>query len=117
MLELQKFRINLIELASPLCSIRLKETAGASDERAQSSSMTHVGRRLNAQHVWMRWLQKGVCSGGETDEGKHVLLRIASMLTELIERFDISSSSSSSSSIVREEPDEKGFEDEDEGRE
>jgi four helix bundle protein len=58
---------------------------------------------------------KGVCSGGETDEGKHVLLRIASMLTELIERFDISSSSSSSSSIIREEPDEKGFEDE--GRE
>jgi len=58
---------------------------------------------------------KGVCSGGETDEGKQVLLRIASMLTKPIERFDISSSSSSSSSIIREEPDEKGFEDE--GRE
>ncbi|HJW37924.1 MAG TPA: four helix bundle protein [Candidatus Udaeobacter sp.] len=52
---------------------------------------------------------KGVCSGGETDEGKQLLLRIASMLTKLIERFDISSSSSSSS-IIREAPDEEGFE-------
>jgi four helix bundle protein len=56
---------------------------------------------------------KGVC-GGETDEGKQLLLRIAPMLTKLIERFDISSSSSSSSSIIREEPDEGGFECEDE---
>jgi four helix bundle protein len=58
---------------------------------------------------------KGVCGGGETDDGKQLLLRIASMLTKLIERFDISSSSSSSSSsIIREEPDEEGFDDEDE---
>jgi four helix bundle protein len=57
---------------------------------------------------------KGVCSGGNIDEGKQLLLRIASMLTKLIERFDISSSSSSSSSIIREEPDEGGFECEDE---
>src|SRR5437773_2189168 len=57
---------------------------------------------------------KGVCSGGETDEGKQLLLRIASMLTKLIERFDISSSSSSSSSIIREEPGEDECEDENE---
>jgi four helix bundle protein len=57
---------------------------------------------------------KGVCSGGEVNEGKQLLLRIASMLTKLIERFDLSSSSSSSSSIIREEPDEQGFEDENE---
>src|SRR5438105_1256935 len=37
---------------------------------------------------------KAVCSGGEIDEGKQLLLRIASMLTKLIERFDVSSSSS-----------------------
>ena len=57
---------------------------------------------------------KGVCSGGDIDEGKQLLLRIASMVTKLIERFDISSSSSSSSSIIREEPDEPGFECKDE---
>jgi four helix bundle protein len=55
---------------------------------------------------------KGVCTGGEIDEGKQLLLRIASMLTKLIERFDVSSSSSSS--LIQEEPDEEGFEDEDE---
>ncbi len=53
---------------------------------------------------------KGVCSGGETDEGKLLLLRIASMLTKLIERFDISFSSST----IREEPGEEGFDDENE---
>ena len=57
---------------------------------------------------------KGVCSGGDTDKGKQLLLRIASMLTKLIERFDISSSSSSSSSIIREEPGEDECEDENE---
>ena len=55
---------------------------------------------------------KGVCSGGEIDEGKQLLLRIASMLTKLITRFDVSSSSSSS--LIQEEPDEERFEDEDE---
>ena len=60
MLELPKLRINLIELVSLLCSIRPKETADASDEREQSSSMTHVVWRLNAQHVWMRWLQRAL---------------------------------------------------------
>jgi hypothetical protein len=57
---------------------------------------------------------KGVCSGGEIDEGKQLLLRIASILTKLIERFDISSAPSSSPSIVRERPGEEMFEDEDE---
>jgi four helix bundle protein len=57
---------------------------------------------------------KAVCSGPDTDEGKQLLLRIASMLTKLIERFDVSSSSSFSSSIIREEPHEERFEDEDE---
>jgi four helix bundle protein len=57
---------------------------------------------------------KGVCSSGEIDEGKQLLLRIASILTKLIERFDVSFSSSSSPSIVREQPGEERFEDEDE---
>src|SRR5437773_12498166 len=57
---------------------------------------------------------KAVCSGGEIDEGKQLLLRIASMLTKLIERFDVSSSSSSSSSLIQEEPEEERFEDENE---
>ena len=52
---------------------------------------------------------KGVCSGGEIDEGKQLLLWIASMLTKLIERFDFSSSSSS---IIREEPHDERHEDE-----
>jgi hypothetical protein len=49
---------------------------------------------------------KGVCSTGE--------IRIASMLTKLIEWFDVPPSSASSSSIIREEPDEEGFDDKDE---
>jgi four helix bundle protein len=53
---------------------------------------------------------KGVCRGGETNEGKQLLLRIASMLAKLIERFDLSSSSS----IVREEADQEALDDEDE---
>jgi four helix bundle protein len=57
---------------------------------------------------------KGVCNGGEIDEGKQLLLRIASMLTKLIERFDVSSAPSSSPSIVREQPGEERFEDENE---
>jgi four helix bundle protein len=57
---------------------------------------------------------KGVCSREEIGEGKQMLLRIASMLTKLIERFDLSPSSSRSASIIREEPGEQGFEDEDE---
>src|SRR6266513_1885444 len=51
---------------------------------------------------------KAVCSGPATDEGKQLLLRIASILTKLIERFDFSSST------VREETDQGAFEDEDE---
>jgi four helix bundle protein len=56
---------------------------------------------------------KGVCSGGEIDEGKQLLLRIASMLTKLIQRFDVSSSSPSSSPLIQEKPDER-FEEDDE---
>jgi hypothetical protein len=57
---------------------------------------------------------KGVCSAAELEEGKQLLVRIVSMLTRLIVRFDFSSSSSSSSSIIREETDEDAHEDEDE---
>jgi len=57
---------------------------------------------------------KGVCSAEETDEGKQLLLRIVSMLTKLIERFDLSFSSSSSSALVREEMEEEAIEDEEE---
>src|SRR5438067_10796637 len=57
---------------------------------------------------------KGVCSGGEIDESKQLLLRIASILTKLIQRFDVSFSSSPSSSLIREEPGRGGFEEDDE---
>ena len=59
---------------------------------------------------------KTLCSVEEVNDGKEMLLRIVSMLTKLVARFDqsSSSSSSSSSSIIREEADEKGTEDEDE---
>ena len=53
---------------------------------------------------------KAVCNSEDIDEGKQLLLRIASILTKLIERFDVSYSST----VLQEEPDEKGFEDEDE---
>lgn len=56
---------------------------------------------------------KGICGEQEIEEGKQLLLRIASMLTKLIALFD-SSSSSSSSSIVREEADKNEDEEEDE---
>jgi four helix bundle protein len=52
---------------------------------------------------------KGVCAAEEIDEGERLLLRLASMLTKLIARFD----DSSSSSVIREEPPEQGREDED----
>jgi four helix bundle protein len=57
---------------------------------------------------------KGVCNSEEIDEGKHLLLRIASISTKLIGRFDVLSSSSFSSTVIEEEPDEKGVEDEEE---
>ena len=60
---------------------------------------------------------KGTCTKEEVQEGKDMLLRVASMLTKLISLFD-SSSSSSSSSVIREEPPDEEFareeEDEDE---
>jgi four helix bundle protein len=57
---------------------------------------------------------KGICTAQEIDNGKRLLLRITSILTKLIQRFDLSVSSSFSSSIVREEGDEQVFEDEEE---
>ena len=74
-------------------------------------------------------IAKGLCQAEEVVEGKQMLVRIASMLSKLVARFDSSSdsilreeaddfdssSSSSSSSILREERDESGEnEDEDE---
>jgi four helix bundle protein len=57
---------------------------------------------------------KGVCQPEEVAEGKQMLLRIASMLSKLVTRFD-SSSGSFSSPIIREEPDDgQEIEDEDE---
>jgi hypothetical protein len=59
---------------------------------------------------------KGVCTSDEIGDGKQLLLRIASMLTKLITRFD--SSSSSSALVVQEtahgEESELEEEDEDE---
>ena len=52
---------------------------------------------------------KGTCTKEEVQEGKEMLLRIASMLTKLITLFD-----SSSSSVVREESPEEKLEDEEE---
>jgi four helix bundle protein len=51
---------------------------------------------------------KAACTKEQVEEGKEMLLRIASMLTKLISLFD-SSSLSSSSSIIREEPPDKEF--------
>ena len=56
---------------------------------------------------------KGVCAKEEIQQGKEMLLRIASMLTKLISLFD-SSATSSSSSLIREEPSGKEFEREEE---
>lgn len=55
---------------------------------------------------------KGICTSEEIDDGKQLLLRIASMLTKLITRFD--SSSTSSISVVREAAQEQEFEAEEE---
>ena len=55
---------------------------------------------------------KGLCPATDVNEGKEMLLRIVSMLTKLVARFD--QSSSSSSSIMREEPDEERTRDEEE---
>lgn len=52
---------------------------------------------------------KGICAKEEIQQGKEMLLRIASMLTKLISLFD-----SSSSSVVREESTEAKLEDEEE---
>jgi len=52
---------------------------------------------------------KRICTKEELQEGKEMLLRIASMLTKLITLFD-----SASSSVVREESPEEKFEDEEE---
>lgn len=51
----------------------------------------------------MRWSQKGFARPEEIGDGKQLLLRIASMLTKLITRFD------SSSSVVREAAQEEEF--------
>ena len=73
-------------------------------------------------------IAKGLCQPEEVIEGKQMLVRIASMLSRLVARFDSSSdsilreespddsdSSSSSSSIIREERDKSGdFENENE---
>ena len=75
-------------------------------------------------------IAKGLGQPEEVVEGKQMLVRIASMLSKLVARFDLSSDSilredppttldsssfSSSSSILREEPNEiRDFEDEDE---
>ena len=69
-------------------------------------------------------IAKGLCEAEEVVVGKQMLVRIASMLSKLVARFDSSSDSilreespddSASSSILREERDESGdFEDEDE---
>ena len=50
---------------------------------------------------------KGTCTKEEMQEGKEMLVRIASMLTKLITLFD-----STSSSVVREESPQRKFEDE-----
>jgi four helix bundle protein len=54
---------------------------------------------------------KKIGSVDEVSEGKAMPVRIVSMLTKLVARFD---SSSSSSSVIREEPDEDEDDDENE---
>ena len=53
-------------------------------------------------------IAKGICTSEEVSDGKQLLLRIASMLTKLITRFDCSSSSSAS--VIREAAMEEEFE-------
>ena len=64
---------------------------GDSGKRGRSFLMMHAVRLLNAQLAWMRWSQKGFARSEEIEEGKQLLLRIASMLTKLITLFDSSS--------------------------
>jgi hypothetical protein len=70
------------------------------------------GSTTECSTCWDALVAKAVCSREDTDDGKQLLLRIASTLTKLIERFDVSSSSSSS--LIREEADLGALEDEDE---
>ena len=53
---------------------------------------------------------KGVCTGEEIEEGKMMLVRIASMLSKLVARFD--SEAMRYSSVVREDENENENEDE-----
>ena len=68
-------------------------------------SVTESAARLDAL------VAKGICTSEEIGDGKQLLLRIASMLTKLITRFD------SASSVVREaaQEEESAHEEEDEG--
>jgi four helix bundle protein len=61
-------------------------------------SVTERAAYLNAL------VAKNVSTPADSAEGKQLLLRIASMLTKLIARFD-------SSSIIREEPESEAFDD------
>jgi len=83
-----------------------------SGERERSSLMTPVVQLVNAQHVWMRWWRKMCARQKRSMKGKQLLLRIASILTKLVDRFD----SFASLSIIREEADAQGFEEEDEDK-
>jgi hypothetical protein len=90
---------------------------GDSGKRGRSFSMMHAVRLRNAQLASMRSSQKEYVQKEENQDGKEMLLRIASMLTRLISLFD-----SSSNPVVREKPpDEESVhedeeEDEDENR-
>lgn len=59
-------------------------------------------------------IAKDLCIDEDVTEGKQLLLRICSMLSKLVARFDSYSSSSSSSSSIREEAIEDEEEDDDE---
>jgi four helix bundle protein len=110
--------VDQLDRASISALLNTAEGNGRRQRRTRARSFDHArGSTTECAACLDALVAKGVCSGGEIDESKQLLLRIASMLTKLIERFDVSFSSSSSSSLIQEEPEEERFkeeEDEDE---
>ena len=100
-----------LDRASLSALLNTAEGNGRRQRRARAKSFDDArGSATECAACLDALVAKGVCSAAEIDEGKQLLLRIVSMLTKLIERFDLSSSSA----LIREEPDEEGFDDEDE---
>jgi four helix bundle protein len=107
--------VDQLDRASISALLNTAEGNGRRQRRTRARFFDHArGSTTECAACLDALVAKGVCSGGEIDESKQLLLRIASMLTKLIERFDVSFSSSSSSSLIQEEPEEERFKEEEE---